>query len=138
MILNYWKPLAVMLAIAGVFGYGFYSGNQHAKNQWPAKEAGIVEVQRAICAKNQALTQEVSHDLQTKLTSLNARHAAATRRLRTAEGNLPAPRPAAGHDAAPGPDGLPGNDRGADLLAIAIAADRQTSQLVACQGFIRK
>lgn len=135
---NNWKPIAIILLFGAVYGYGFYSGNQHAKNKWPAKEEAIINEQKAICAKNQALTQEVSHDLQTKLTSLDARYALALKRLRTAERNVPTPNTAAGHDAAAGTNGLSGADRDADLLSLAVTADRQTSQLIACQDFIRK
>lgn len=131
-VVSNWK----LIAAAVLLLVGFCGGFTFEKKRWPAKEQALIQEQREICARNQAITQEAAHDLQTKLTNTNARLAADLKRLRSF--NVPAPGPAGEHDGVAGRDGLSQQDRSDDLLTLGAAADKQTAQLVACQSFVRK
>lgn len=101
---------------------------------YEARTTRMVEAERQICQANQKRTQEVSNALQKRLKATDARHAAYVSRLLRHE--LQSSSTASRRDAAAGGHGLPDADLG--LLGLGAAAERQTSQLTACQEFIRK
>ncbi|WP_435018513.1 hypothetical protein TA3x_000487 [Tundrisphaera sp. TA3] len=142
-----WGNRILVLACAAI-GVVYFLGRHHGgvavQARWdidrPLEEARIRKEEREHCAKNQKITEETSHGYQEKLTDLNARYDAAIKRLRTGSTPARVPTPPApdGRDATAGGDGLPESGGAADLLALARAADKQTAQLIACQGFIRR
>jgi hypothetical protein len=120
--------------------YGWQLKNLEEKRQ--AGIAAAISAEQEACRKNQAITSEVSNELQKKLQMADARHADAIRQLLAHEAAKlqAAPGAAVGYDATASGDGLPGTNKSAALSVIngGRAAERQTEQLIACQSFIRK
>ena len=101
---------------------------------YEARTTRMVEAERQICQANQKKTQEVSDALQKRLKATDARHAAYVKRL--LKSKLQPAGTSSRHDAAAGSDRLP--DADITLLGLGAAAEQQTSQLIACQDFVRK
>jgi hypothetical protein len=138
-IFNRWWRVGAAVALVA-------AGWQVNQWRWEAKQdRAIAEARaevRAECKQVQKTTEEVSHDYQTQINAINARHTAALRRVRadaTKQCVRVATAPGGRDDAAAG-DGLQGQTAIAagDLLELARVADLQTAQLQACQEFIRK
>lgn len=102
---------------------------------YEARTTRMVEAERQTCQDNQKKTQEVSNALQKRLKATDARHADYVSRLLKHEASKSAGT-ASRHDAAAGSDRLP--DADLTLLGLGAAAEQQTSQLIACQDFVRK
>jgi len=140
-----------LLPVALLAAFGFY---EHDAG-WKSRDATVtIEKQqiaeatakdeRAACAKDQALTQGVSHDYQAKLKAANDRLAAALGGLydahhpqSTASGISGG---TSGRNATTYNNGLYYTDERAATAALNLAAiaSRQAEQLVACQAFITK
>lgn len=100
-----------------------------------AEHAKQIEAERQTCQANQKKTQEVSNALQKRLKDTSTRHADYVSRLLKHEAVRSAGA-ASRHDAAAGSDRLP--DADGQLLGLAATCERHTSQLIACQEFVRK
>jgi len=94
----------------------------------------MIQAERQTCQANQKKTQEVSNALQKRLKDTDARHADYLSCLLRHE--LQPAGTTGGRDAAASGHRLP--DTALDVLGLGAAAERQTSQLIACQEFISK
>lgn len=93
-----------------------------------------INKERLACSEAQKITQEVSNDLQKRLKTIDAGYADyISRLLRHEADKSSAP---SGHDAATGSDGV--RPSAGDILRLGAIAEKQTSQLIACQDFIRR
>ena len=142
-LLKYWKLLAS--AGAGVALTALVSWTLHTldvkrieANNLKAIENVTVQLQEQ-CAKDKALTSEVSNGYQVKIASLN-RELARLKRLRDPVCIPVITGPASGRDASTtggelsNPHGIMDNA----LLDFAAEAEQYRLQLISCQDFIRK
>lgn len=98
------------------------------------RTASLIQAERQTCTENQKKAQEVSNALQKRLKDTDARHADYVSRLLKHE--LQPARTTGGRDAAANGHRLP--DAALDVLGLGAAAERQASQLMSCQEFIKK
>lgn len=97
-----------------------------------------IEAANKVCEDNQKITRRVSHDYQSKVSTLNA-ELASLRGLHSTE-CVPTTGSAGGHDAIAGSGQLsrPHAVAAGDLIDFAGDCEKGRLQLLACQDFIRQ
>jgi hypothetical protein len=129
------------LVIGGVLGFSFalliykapFIGIEAFHERELSSQASELQ---AHCEEEKKITKDVSHEYQTKLSSLNAQLA----RLKRVQSHCIVPGTAGGRDGEAergkpsGPDGV----STAWLLEFAGEAERYRLQLISCQDFIRR
>lgn len=133
-----WIQIAKLAAFLVVFGMGWYVHSQiaeaHLKDALESQEQQLI----LQCQNSKKITEEVSHDYQTKIAALTARVNAL--RMRPARCLVPTPIPSAGRDDATGAGIHAGQDGVSTtfLLDYAALAEKQRLQLLGCQDFINR
>lgn len=124
--LRYWKPLAAILLMVTLYGYGYLNGMR-------AVEREMQEAQLRAAQNNLKINAEVSNDYQKKIADLRKRYDAI--RLRAASG-VRVPHTACGADGKTVTDEFY-RGMGESTLTLMYEADQNTQQLLALQGWVR-
>lgn len=125
--LRYWKPLAAILLMVTLYGYGYLRGMDSVQAEWD-------KAQLRAAQNNLKINAEVSNDYQKKIADLRKRYDAI--RLRSA-GGVRIPHAPGRPDAASGANRLPWEVAGpaGDLM---YQADVNTQRLISLQEWVKR
>jgi len=123
--LKYWKPLAIALLVAGLYGYGYLQGMRGVQAEW---DKALLKAAQ----NNLKLNAEVSSEHAKTMADLRRRYDAL--RLRSA-GRLPISNTACGTNATTGASEF-SRGMGESVTTLMYDADRNTQQLLSLQKWI--
>lgn len=141
LLFSNWRLVGAALAGAGVVAALALGLHRLDVYRIEARHRMEMQVQQtalvAQCEADKQITQEVSHDYQTKIDALN-RRLADLKRVRPSV-CVPVTKPTSGHNAGTGAEPPRSHGLTSDaLLDYAAEAERYRLQLIGCQDFIKK